>query len=462
MAEIIHSQWWRPAEPGKVLPGVLFQDDDQCWMLHLDGTFDELPSAAPSGQPVPMTLPDGFPVLLGLTSANRSITAFGCVTQGGILPLFGRGSLKLRPTVIAHDVHFEERSDFALTSLSVRYSNLDVWADTSGFTIHTATASLYPVHVEYSIPGQVEAKLPNGMSVGVVFSVAGPSLRAVSELQIVQRAWVIVRAAEDDSYEDLLQVSTGFADLISVAVGEPLRPLEISGTCKVSVGGGEIESKAIVIVDNREPIAPEKRDVAVRDMLFSLKDIRSRFAEIVLAWFTRSEVIRPLYSLYFGTLRSPFMYVEYRFLNMFQALESYHRRTRVTPLEEVQGYQERRDRILGAVQPADAKWLKRKLDRGFGPSAEQRIRELTEENRAGWLLDLEAIKLAADMRNFYTHFSPEVEARLPPKSDRGRCMHNLAVRLQVLCEVILLGLVGFPDVRRQIEKVKRLERRGVL
>ncbi len=77
---------WRPTEPGKVLPGVLFQDDDQRWMLHLDGSFEELPSATPSGQPIPITLPDGFPVLLGLTSANRYITAFGCDTQGGESP----------------------------------------------------------------------------------------------------------------------------------------------------------------------------------------------------------------------------------------------------------------------------------------------------------------------------------------------------------------------------------------
>jgi hypothetical protein len=154
------------------------------------------------------------------------------------------------------------------------------------------------------------------------------------------------------------------------------------------------------------------------------------------------------------------MYVEHRFLNMFQALESYDRRTRVTAPDKVQAHQERLDRILAAVEAADAKWLKGKLRHSFEPSAEQRIRELTEQHSADWLLDVEAIKLAADMRNFHTHFSPEVEERLPPKEDRVRCMHDLAVRLQVLCEVILLRLVGFPDVRQQIEKVKRLERRG--
>jgi hypothetical protein len=72
-------------------------------------------------------------------------------------------------------------------------------------------------------------------------------------------------------------VSTGFADLIALAVGQPLRPLEMSGTCKARVAGTDkIKAKTIVIVDNREPVAPEKREVAVRDMLFSLKEIRCR------------------------------------------------------------------------------------------------------------------------------------------------------------------------------------------
>jgi hypothetical protein len=110
-------------------------------------------------------------------------------------------------------------------------------------------------------------------------------------------------------------------------------------------GGDEIRAKTLVLVDNREPIAPEKRDVAARDMLFSLQDISCRFGEIVQAWFTRSTVSRPLYDLYFGTLRSPFMFVEHRFLNMFQALESYDRRTRVMPFDKVEAHEERLDHV---------------------------------------------------------------------------------------------------------------------
>ena len=409
-----------------------------------------------------MTLPGHFPVLLGLTSENRPITAFGCDTQRGSPPLLGRGSLRLLPSQIAHGVHFEGADDFALMSLSVRYSNLDVWADTSGFDIHPSTTPLNPVRIEYLIPQQVEAELPDGISVGVTFRVAGLPFRADSEVHIVQRAWVTVRATKSRSYWDLLRASTSFADMVALAVGQPLRPLEFSGTCSARVAGTDVsKAETIVIVDNRELIATENRKVHVREMLFSLKEIRSCFAEIVHKWFSVSAATRPLYDLYFGSLRHPFMYVEHRFLSMFQALESYDRRTRVASPEKEQAHQLRMERILSAVEAADKKWLTEKLRHSIEPSAEQRIRELVEQHGADWLLNKEAIKLAANMRNFHTHFSPEVEERLPPHEDRVRCMHNLAVRLQILCEAILLRLIGITDVRQRIERVERLERREV-
>ena len=42
-------------------------------------------------------------------------------------------------------------------------------------------------------------------------------------------------------------------------------------------------------------------------------------------------------------------------------------------------------------------------------------------------------------------------------------MHNLAVRFQVLCEIILLREVGFPpdQLKKRIQETQRLERRLV-
>ena len=80
---------------------------------------------------------------------------------------------------------------------------------------------------------------------------------------------------------------------------------------------------------------------------------------------------------------------------------------------------------------------------------------------ADWLLNDGDVTLAADFRNFYTHFDPHVEQRLPPQEERLRKLHNLAVRLQIPCEIALLEAIGSSDheVRERIGKTRRLERR---
>jgi hypothetical protein len=87
-------------------------------------------------------------------------------------------------------------------------------------------------------------------------------------------------------------------------------------------------------------------DVDLVDMLFTLSDIRNNLGSILEAWCVQQEIIKPLYSLYFGTLRSPQMYVEHRFLNMFQALEAFDRRRHVPSAESQKKHDERIHRIL--------------------------------------------------------------------------------------------------------------------
>jgi hypothetical protein len=68
--------------------------------------------------------------------------------------------------------------------------------------------------------------------------------------------------------------------------------------------------------------------------------------------------------------------------------------------------------------------------------------------------------MSAYFRNYYTHFDPKTEAKLPPVEGRILAMHNLAVRLRLLCELVLLNAVGFPmdKLRELVKGTQRLER----
>jgi hypothetical protein len=155
------------------------------------------------------------------------------------------------------------------------------------------------------------------------------------------------------------------------------------------------------------------------------------------------------------------MYVEHRFLNMFQALESFDRRTFQPPAVKTQKHEERLNTILASIRDVkDRKWLEQALRHSHEPNAADRIKHLVETLNASWLLTPSDIDLSANFRNYHTHFDPRTEAKLPPAEKRVLVMHNLAVRLRVLCELVLLNAVGFrmDEVRDLVKGTRRLER----
>ena len=462
------SEWWEPSRPDRRLHGVLFEEEGRGWLLKLDGSFEriELDSHLASEGPitVPLTSPSEFPVLCGITGGGKLLTLFNCQVMAATWPLFGNsGQLVVWPTILAYDVHFENLDDFRLTSLSVRYSNLDAWAATSGFSIDLGSSDNYSVSIQYTKPEAIEVGTADGLTITLGFSASGPTITSPqAQVHLEQTAWVSVAASDGRPYEELLRTSTVLSDLITLGVGQPVRPLEMEGECNAQMGpGGPATSCSFKLVHNRDPISPILPDAKAWDMLFTFPEIRNRLPDLLCAWFDGQDTIGPLYALYFGTVRSPSMYVEHRFLNMFQALESYDRRTNVQDSEKAIAHRERLDRILNAVNSRDKKWLKGRLKHSHEPTAVDRIRRLVAKVHAGWLLDDNDVTLAADFRNFYTHFGLDVEQRLPPKKERSRKLHNLAIRLQMLCEITLLDAIGFSsdEVRERIERTRRLENR---
>lgn len=427
-------------------------------MLHIDGAFSFLPK-----------YPESVPVLFGQTWDNGRITAFNCEVMQAQLP--GQGTIKLRPTVIAHGAHIHCQSDgdFSLRKLDVRYSNCDEWADTYGFKVLRSNNPSTDATIEYAIPTPIRAERPDGFTIGVAFTVEGiPGRGQQSEIHIVQRAWITVSSSDTHTYSEFRREAGRFADLVSLAVGQPVRRLEMRGTLAPDANGTAGESiQTVQIVDNRKPVAQELPEVPICDMLFSLNDIRHRFAEVVELWFGFGEPIRPLYDLYFGTLRSPFTYVENRLLNLFQALESYHRRTHPPTEQQKSDNEKRIDRILKAVQADpkrqdDANWLRKRLDPSrTGPTADERLQALVSDNSAAWLLNETHSELATKYRNYYTHLSSSLQKDLSEKDHRPSKVHELAIRLQLLCEVILLRQTGFQDDRQRIKRANRLDRLGV-
>lgn len=176
------TQWWEPAKPDRTVPGLLSKDENDRWLLQLDGTFID-PPVEDLGEGrkrirIFEGLPENILVVVGIAGNGQMVSLINCRAISSSPPFAGsRGSLILWPRTLIYGVHVEEAEDLTLASLSVRYSHLDSWVATRGFEIEFSTTG-YPVTVRYSQPDAIEVPLTDDLTAKIEFSSTGPSFSA--------------------------------------------------------------------------------------------------------------------------------------------------------------------------------------------------------------------------------------------------------------------------------------------
>lgn len=448
-------RWWLPGCPGETLGGVLTGDHQlgEASLL-LDGHFStQVPR---TGEASPMNWAHvPIPVLNGQFADGRWVTLFDCYQQGSGIPEVLKTSQRVYPRIVVIGAHFPSRSAFRLRSLSGRYSQLDSWAEVSFSTVRFSE-TVYPVSVEYSKPASVTVDLESGHSISLGHEIIGPNVGDPVRVEVRRLAWLTARSTGEDDYQKLQDLQTKAAELISLCAGQSAHPLELRGC--------QPDGKRLSISVNAALVAPPRKDVRRDKMIVTLDLLADQFGSIMKNWISTRERLRPLIVLYFGTQRNPSTYLEHRFLSLFQALESFHRRNGQPP--DAQEIRDRKKRILSSiVEGEDKAWLEDCFRKIPDLPARERLMAVVQSFDASWLFEdvSRDIKEATQIRNYLTHYDRNGEQRLPPGSDSWLRMIRLSARMQVLCEVILLVEAAGLDrsfVKQRLLETRRLE--GIL
>ncbi|NES65568.1 MAG: hypothetical protein F6K24_10060, partial [Okeania sp. SIO2D1] len=170
------------------------------------------------------------------------------------------------------------------------------------------------------------------------------------------------------------------------------------------------------------------------EMLFSLSDIKSDFSLIMQRWFNSIEKLDSVLNLFFSIKYKPDIYLESKFINLVQAVESYHRRqikNHVLPEDE---HKEHIERILDSVPREYKEWLKDKLNYSNEPTLKERLIELLElipEITNQLVKDKEgfATKIK-NARNYFTHYDESLKKKAPQPEELYRFIESLSFILQ--------------------------------
>jgi ApeA N-terminal domain 1 len=202
-----------------------------------------------------------------------------------------------------------------------------------------------------------------------------------------------------------------------------------------------------------------------RVVLVNLQDIKSNFQLYMDKWFEKSKLLQPVIDLYLNTLNYKEMSIERHFLNLVQALESYHIRTRNNYVTEPKKHRLKIQTILDSVPEEYRSWLRERLNFSHEPTLQDSSLDLVSDKEDiflffnGYEEAKSFIKKVKHTRNYHTHY----DLKLEKKALKGEELNFVCLILRSMVEYFLLQELDLPKetihqkMRTQTRRIRDIQ-----
>lgn len=441
-----NGNWWLPTDSDNKLKlhGILRYKPGEGFELEVIGSFFDLPELHSN-----LANPK---IIHGISSDGTNITLYLCfrsnihIGSRSIGP-HGVQTSSFRPKFVFIGAHFEKEPVFK--NIIVDYSYLDEWVNISGFDIPFPSIT-EEFSIKYKRPEDITINLDEKFNISISHSIEGPNWRIVqTEASIKQKTYIVIESKSETPITEYDNIIVKFRNFLSFGVGEPVSPLTVTGQSEeyVSFFKDKKYYDNIEIYYNRIRVIGKHKTLIPPEMFFTFKDISQSFEKNIKLWFIRSEILSPVFDLYFSNIYTQKMYDETRFLNVAQAIESYHRRMETTKKLDIEPkeHEKRLMKIICFAPIEYQDWLLAKLKYSNEVSLSQRLKEiLTHHEKIAEIYigdkkeQKKFIRSIVDTRNFLTHFDKKIEA----KRVKGFDLLILIERIKIIIKTCLLEEIG--------------------
>jgi hypothetical protein len=140
-------------------------------------------------------------------------------------------------------------------------------------------------------------------------------------LRLDYRAQIAIESPIDRSLDEWLTIAYDCQNLMTLLVGQPVAPREIA-LSPVHGDAGAPETVFYLAVNRAEKV---KEVISWPLMMLPFSKINAGLPKIFTKWFAGVQELKQASSTFFSHIYSPPNVLELRYLNMTQALESFHR-----------------------------------------------------------------------------------------------------------------------------------------
>ena len=450
--------FWLADNRDDEVPGSLSYDPENGAVLKLVGIFGELQDAF--NQAFSDSNRDKKVVIHGVTMRGKPISLLDAHDTNRQLNMPGIPHETWTSNLLVIGAHITSAADEAIFTKSYfRFDEIETWLEHSPFTQslnpEAKTLNVFaekPREVAFASHADFDVT-----SVGSLYSDNTSATRYVIDVP----SQMAITPRKPQSLNWHLDRAVGLQELASLCTGHFLSftSFELRGP-EVELGGGgtrltEVHFYARMIHGEARKKNPSKR----RTPIVTGPELNRFNPHAVQVWFDQFEDFGPALRLFFTITSEREMFTNIRLLLAIQALEVLHRRTSGETVMAEEDFGEFREAMVTKIPSETDAAMREKLEALYRfanePSLKQRLRSivtsLTEafgETPGGF--NGKFIRKLVDTRNYYTHFSEELDGRILD----GEGMYWATRRVVLLLTLLFLQRLGLEadDIKPLLER----------
>jgi|GEM_PF-1378906 len=453
MSEIKYGGKWRFINSDDEFDGELFINDAKGIIRLIIYKFD--PKIVPWADGI---IPEASQIINGTLTTSAKIALLDCTVIKRHSHNFSYNTIIIDAKYAVSGMNFDKASDEVFYKMNFKVSNIIGWSGLSGFDFPNIDGYIHTI--AYKFNDSIIYKVNNETQVSFVPQIGSCSYeRNIDSITLNQSVIISISHTTPQKIETSLDVLNKVLGLISLGIGEKPDILKIEGfncSLKIADGAKEIHKPIQIFINNE--YKEEYKEPFWYYNLFSLSDLVSGTDNLLPNWFSKYELLEPIIELYLGVINFSNMSLERIFLNLVQALETYHMRFVCNKLPE---YLKRIEQITTTCA-----------------NKEEYLNELNDETQKSQkyillksrLIDLmiaefqiwfyfnsrekqfDFIKKVVDTRHYHTHYALNKK----DKALKGLELDEACCILKLILEYYLLREIGLSPEHIQ-EKVKNRE-----
>lgn len=420
--------WYLVDEPEKQLFGTLNIEED---LIELD-LLDHLSEKNKEF------------IVHGFTSDGKKITLYKCHISGSGKAFPGISTMSVSAIYFFLGDHLLE-NDLNFNTAIITLSDLDEWVDINGFQNFSNNDN--KISVEYENPEPIVFYDNDGIKLIIQFMASAPMFKPHTTCTIKQETVIFIKSETKVSLLEFWHhVSTIDSFLALAYFASP----------KIEEIVFKIDDKRILMTYIGQHRFKTKKKTHHREFIFTYNDVQNRFVDIYGRWTEVYKNLTPVIGILIETFRGNSQLVENVFLNLIQAVEAFHRRSRPDEKIPKEEFNNKVEEILAACPPQHQSWLQETLKYQNENNLRFRLNCLFNEIDKELLAHLypnheELIKDSINNRNYLTHYDSGLEKKKKSLSE----LAILKERLKILLIILLLKETGFND-----DEVKKFVKNG--